>query len=93
MALMSTGKKAVSLILLIVVADQILKFWVKTHMVIGEERSLFGDWGLLHFIENNGMAFGMEIGGKTGKIILSLFRIAAITAIGWFLHTLVKKET
>ena len=93
MALMSTGKKAVSLILLIVVADQILKFWVKTHMVIGEERSLFGDWGLLHFIENNGMAFGMEIGGKTGKIILSLFRIAAITAIGWFLNSLVKKET
>ncbi|MFZ2340180.1 MAG: lipoprotein signal peptidase [Bacteroidales bacterium] len=90
---MSKGKKAVSLILLIIVADQILKFWVKTHMVIGEERSLFGDWGLLHFIENNGMAFGMEIGGKTGKIILSLFRIAAITAIGWFLHSLVKKET
>jgi len=90
---MSTGKKAVSLILLIVVADQILKFWVKTHMVIGEERSLFGDWGLLHFIENNGMAFGMEIGGKTGKIILSLFRIAAITAIGWSLHSLIKKET
>ncbi len=90
---MSTGKKAVFLILLIVLADQILKFWVKTHMVIGEERSLFGDWGLLHFIENNGMAFGMEIGGKTGKIILSLFRIAAITAIGWFLHSLIKKET
>jgi signal peptidase II len=39
------------------------------------------------------MAFGMEIGGKTGKIILSLFRIAAISAIGWFLHSLVKKET
>lgn len=93
MALMSTGKKAVLLILLIVVADQILKFWVKTHMVIGEERSLFGGWGLLHFIENNGMAFGMEIGGKTGKIILSLFRIAAITAIGWFLNSLIKKET
>ncbi len=89
---MSTGKKAVLLILLILVADQILKFWVKTTMVIGEERSIFGNWGLLHFIENNGMAFGMEIGGKTGKIILSLFRIGAIIAIGWFLHSLVKKN-
>ncbi len=89
---MSTGKKAVLLILLILVADQILKFWVKTTMVLGEERSIFGNWGLLHFIENNGMAFGMEIGGKTGKIILSLFRIGAIIAIGWFLHSLVKKN-
>ena len=89
---MSKGKKAVLLIVLIIVADQILKFWVKTTMVIGEERSIFGNWGLLHFIENNGMAFGMEIGGKTGKILLSLFRIAAIIAIGWFLHSLVKKK-
>ena len=89
---MSKGKKAVLLIVLIIVADQILKFWVKTTMVIGEERSIFGNWGLLHFIENNGMAFGMEIGGKTGKILLSLFRIAAIIAIGWFLHSLVKKN-
>jgi len=90
---MSTRKKAVLLILLILIGDQILKFWVKTTMVIGEERSIFGNWGLLHFIENNGMAFGMEIGGKTGKIFLSLFRIVAITAIGWFLNSLIKKKT
>ncbi len=89
---MSTRKKAVLLILLILAADQILKFWVKTTMVIGEERSIFGSWGLLHFIENNGMAFGMEIGGKAGKIILSLFRVAAITAIGLFLNSLIKKK-
>jgi len=90
---MSTRKKAVFLILLILVADQILKFWVKTTMIIGEERSLFGTWGLIHFIENNGMAFGMEIGGKTGKILLSLFRIVAITAISWFLNSLIIKKT
>lgn len=90
---MSTGKKAVLLVILILIADQILKFWVKTHMVLGEERQIFGNWGLLHFIENNGMAFGMEIGGKTGKIILSLFRIAAIGAITWFLSSLIKKKS
>lgn len=90
---MSTGKKSVLLIILILIADQVLKFWVKTHMVLGEERQIFGDWGLLHFIENNGMAFGMEIGGKTGKIVLSLFRIVAITGISWFLATLIKKKS
>jgi signal peptidase II len=90
---MSSGKKAGLFIILILVADQILKFWVKTHMVIGQEISLFGNWGFLHFIENNGMAFGMEIGGTTGKIILSLFRIAAITGILWFILSLIRKKS
>ncbi len=78
---MSSGKKAILLILLILIADQVLKIWVKTHMVIGEEIHLFGNWGMLHFIENNGMAFGMEMGGKPGKLILSVFRIIAIFGI------------
>ena len=90
---MSTGKKAAIFIILILIADQILKLWVKTHMVLGQEIHLFGNWGLLHFIENNGMAFGMEMGGKTGKIILSLFRIAAISGIAWFLNSLIKKKS
>jgi signal peptidase II len=89
---MSSGKKAVLFILVLLIADQILKIWVKTHMVIGEEINLFGNWGRLHFIENNGMAFGMEMGGITGKLVLSIFRIAAITAIGWFLNSLIKKR-
>lgn len=90
---MSTGKKAAIFIILILIADQILKLWVKTHMVIGQEIQMFGNWGLLHFIENNGMAFGMEMGGKTGKIILSLFRIVAIAGIAWFLNSLIKKNS
>jgi signal peptidase II len=90
---MSTGKKAALFIILILIADQVLKFWVKTHMVIGQEIHMFGNWGLLHFIENNGMAFGMEIGGKTGKIILSLFRLAAIAGITLFLISSVRKKT
>jgi signal peptidase II len=90
---MSSGKKALLLIILILIADQILKFWVKTHMVIGQELHMFGNWGLLHFIENNGMAFGMEMGGKTGKIVLSLFRIVAIAGISWFLLSLIRKKS
>jgi signal peptidase II len=90
---MSSGKKAALLIILILIADQILKFWVKTHMVIGQEIHLFGNWGLLHFIENNGMAFGMEMGGKTGKLVLSLFRMVAIAGICWFLISLIKKKS
>jgi signal peptidase II len=90
---MSSGKKALLLIFLILIADQILKIWIKTHMVIGQEIHLFGNWGLLHFIENNGMAFGMEMGGQTGKLILSIFRIGAIVGIGWYLSRLINKKT
>lgn len=88
---MSTGKKALLLIILILIADQVLKIWVKTTMRIGDEIPLFGNWGLLHFVENNGMAFGMEMGGKPGKLILSIFRLIAIAGIGWFLVRLVRK--
>jgi signal peptidase II len=90
---MSSGKKALILISLILLADQTLKIWVKTHMVVGQEYHLFDSWGLLHFIENNGMAFGMEMGGRTGKMILSVFRIVAIGGIGWYLSKLIKKES
>jgi signal peptidase II len=90
---MSLWKKSILFIILILVADQILKIWVKTHMQIGDEIRLFGNWGMLHFIENNGMAFGMEMGGKPGKLILSVFRIIAIFGIGWFLLSIIKKKT
>jgi len=89
---MSSGKKAVLFIILILVLDQVLKIWVKTHMVLGQEIHLFGNWGMLHFIENYGMAFGMEMGGKPGKLILSVFRIIAIAGIGWFLTSIIRKE-
>jgi len=89
---MSTGKKSILFILLILLCDQILKIWVKTHMEIRQEIHLFGNWGILHFIENNGMAFGMEMGGKPGKLILSVFRVVAIFGIGWFLSSLVSKK-
>ena len=89
---MSLGKKSVALIFLILFIDQFLKFWIKTHMQIGQEIRLFDSWGLIHFIENNGMAFGMEMGGKAGKFILSIFRIVAIIGIGFFLSSLIRKK-
>jgi signal peptidase II len=89
---MTPRRSAVLLIAFILIADQILKIWIKTHLVIGQEIKLFGDWGLIHFIENNGMAFGMEMGGRTGKFILSIFRILAIFGIGWFLNSIISKK-
>ena len=50
--------------------------------------SFLGNWGIIHFIENNGMAFGMEMGGKPESSYLSIFRIVAIFGIGWFLRSL-----
>jgi len=89
---MSVAKKSILVIFLILLVDQVLKIWIKTHMVIGQEIHIFGNRGMLHFIENNGMAFGMEMGGKPGKLILSLFRIIAIFGIGWYLSILIKKK-
>ena len=89
---MSLRTKSILLIILILAIDQAFKIWVKTTMVIGEEKHVFGDWFVLHFIENNGMAFGMEFGGKTGKLILSLFRLIAIFGIGWYISHLMKHK-
>jgi len=89
---MSLTRKSVLFISLILILDQALKFWVKTNMVIGQEIPMFGHWGKLLFIENNGMAFGWELGGERGKLLLSIFRIIAIGFIGWFLSSIIKKE-
>ena len=88
----SQGKKAIFFIILILFLDQLIKVWIKTHMTLGEELHFLGKYGMLHFIENNGMAFGMEWGGKPGKLILSIFRLLAIFAIGWYLSQLVKRN-
>jgi len=54
-------------------------------MYLGQEFSVFGNWFIIHFTENNGMAFGMEFGGDAGKIALSVFRILAVSGIGFYL--------
>lgn len=82
----------VLIILLVLTLDQLSKFWVKTHMFIGQEYIVFPNWFRIHFIENEGMAFGMQLGIPAGKLLLSLFRIAAVIAIGWYLVKTVRKN-
>lgn len=85
-------KKPILLIILVLIADQALKVWIKTNMVLGQE-IVFLDWFIIHFTENKGMAFGMEFGGDVGKYILSIFRLIAIVAICFYLNHLVKLNT
>jgi len=89
---MSLIKKSALFIVVLLILDQIFKIWIKTNMMLGEEFPVFGDWFIIHFIENNGMAFGMELEGKWGKVLLSLFRIVAICGIGWYLNDICKKK-
>ncbi len=84
--------KPILLIFLVLLADQALKTWVKTNMYLSQEFKIFGNWFIIHFTENNGMAFGLEFGGEFGKLALSLFRIGAIAGIGYGLHYLIKHK-
>lgn len=59
---------------------------------MGSQYAVSGKWFFIHFTENSGMAFGMEFGGNYGKLILSLFRIIAIGAIGWYIWSLAQKK-
>ncbi|MBI2967440.1 MAG: lipoprotein signal peptidase [Bacteroidetes bacterium] len=81
-----------AIILIILLVDQALKFWVKTNMVLGEEFSVAGNWFLIHFTENYGMAFGIEFAGVYGKLVLSIFRIIAVCAIGWYIFKLIRQS-
>jgi signal peptidase II len=88
---MSIQKKSLLIIFLVLLVDQILKIYIKTHMMLGEEYPVFGHWFYIHFVENNGMAFGMEFAGKFGKMFLSIFRIVAVAAIGYYLYRMMQK--
>ncbi|MEZ7763525.1 lipoprotein signal peptidase [Prevotella nigrescens] len=78
---------AVTTIVLLLLIDQIIKVWVKLNMNIGEEIVVF-NWFRISFIENRGMAFGMEIGSK---LFLSLFRIVAVGALTWYIYKRIKE--
>ncbi len=89
-------KKSLIIGLLVLIADQALKIWVKTHMYIGESSFLNWDWGIswfqLTFTENPGMAFGWKLEGEVGKYILSIFRIIAIIGLFIFIGFTIKKK-
>lgn len=80
------------LIFFVLLVDQVSKIWIKLNMTLGQEFHVFGDWFIIHFTENNGMAFGMEFGGEAGKLALSLFRIVAVIGIGYGIHYMIKNN-
>ena len=89
---MKPVKSVSQFIVLLLVIDQAVKFTVKLNMELYQSIPVFGNWFIIHFIENPGAAFGMQLGGTWGKLLLSLIRIAAIVLIAWYLHRLVKKS-
>jgi signal peptidase II len=80
------------LIAAIIIADQALKFYIKLHFFVGEEHSILGSWFKLHFVENEGMAWGWTIGGGFGKIILTMFRLVAVIWGSFLLKDFIKKQ-
>lgn len=85
-------KKASILIVIVLLIDQISKFYIKTHFVLGESVAVF-DWFNILFVENKGMAWGAQIPGEYGKFILTSFRLVAIVAIGYWLWDSVRKNS
>ena len=84
-------KKASVIIILILIIDQVSKFYIKTNFVLGEEIRVF-DWFRILFVENEGMAWGAKIPGEYGKLILTTFRLIAIVGIGYWLWDSVRKN-
>ena len=85
---MSTAKKSILIVLLILLIDQAVKIYIKLHFSLGESVDVLG-WFKIYFIENNGMAFGMEL---IGKLFLTLFRIVAVGALVYYIRLLIKKQ-
>lgn len=85
-------KKPLIVIFIVLLLDQIVKFWIKMNMTLGESYHVFGDWFQIFFIENNGMAFGWEFGAQWGKLLLSIFRMIAVALLFYLIYYLVKKK-
>ena len=85
-------KKAYFLVFILLLVDQVSKIYIKTHFVLGEEVTVFKLFKIL-FIENEGMAWGTQIPGSYGKIILTTFRLFAVVGIGYWLWDSVKKQS
>ncbi|MDE7103991.1 MAG: lipoprotein signal peptidase [Bacteroidales bacterium] len=77
------------LVVLILLIDQASKIWIKLHFCLGEEIAVFS-WFRIHFLENEGMAFGFSLGKDGGKLLLSVLRLLAIGALGWYTVRLVR---
>lgn len=83
---------ASAIIVVLILLDQILKIWVKTHMAMGESIPLLGNWFNLYFVENPGMAFGLSFGQNFGKLMLTLLRVVLVAFLCWYMHRLIKRD-
>ncbi|MFW5872517.1 MAG: lipoprotein signal peptidase [bacterium] len=90
---LSLVQKSILLIFVVLLIDQVVKIWIKTNMELGQNIPVFGNWFIIHFTENPGMAFGWEFGGDTGKIILTLFRMVAAVLIAFYIRSLIKHNS
>ena len=86
-------RNAIFIIALIIIADQVLKIWIKTSYPTGEVTRVVGaNWFRLYFIENSGMAWGWKLGNETGKMVLTLFRLAAVLFGTWYIGKIVRQK-
>ncbi len=87
------GYKVSLLVLLVLLIDQAVKFYVKTHFEYNEDVRMYGqDWARLHFVENEGMAFGIIFDWAYGKLLLSLFRILMVVGLIWYIRMLMRAK-
>ncbi|MFK8055116.1 MAG: lipoprotein signal peptidase [Saprospiraceae bacterium] len=90
---MKRSTLVILVVFLVLIIDQGSKFWVKTNMVYGAEFAIFGfEWAKIHFVENPGMAFGIQFGGEYGKLALSLFRVCAVGFLIYLIRQLIKEQ-
>ncbi|MEN9569086.1 MAG: hypothetical protein RL172_317 [Bacteroidota bacterium] len=86
------SRTVILLIALVVLADQALKIYIKTNFYLNESHHMMGNWFLLHFVENEGMAYGWKFGGNAGKMLLTLFRLGAVIFGVWYLRSVIQKK-
>ena len=88
------SKRVIALLTLFIslILDQVTKFWVKLHMQSGDEFSYLGNWARIHFVENEGMAFGMSFGAGMGKFLLTFSRIIAVGFISYYLAQQIRSK-
>ena len=89
---MSLVRKSILTVFIVLFLDQFLKIWIKTNMFLYQDINVMGNWFIIKFIENNGMAFGIDLPGGYGKLMLTVFRIIAAGGIIYYLSILVKQK-